>query len=371
MRDITNQKFLHPKLLGALSISLLSCNQLLAHGNHDLSSKDLSGPRGIIKLDWQADNIARTFTAGYPDSFGISSFLRRELPSRYQLHDKQCIKANFIAFDISDQFAFNIDEPVEVSFSFDRSKTDNVLFSYDANGKTDAIHSLQNQHSQSPQLFTKTVTIDRTRFANRGMDGADFAIVAEGTYDLDQQQQLSTFGLCDIRFKRSYQSQQQTADTHSLTLNWLDAGQATSVRFGLYDSSGRAVLPSDDALDIHYYDKDRKLLSLQNYQPRSQPWPHSNRHFSYAKGQYRVEVPAGTYQLIASKGPEYRVIKQTIELSKAIITTISSYNAGTTCPPKAGTPVMCISICAVTNGHTTTILWPSCRQRMYTFPICY
>ena len=316
MLNFTHPKLLNFQLLGALTISAVSCNLLYAHGSHDLSNDDLSGPRGIIDLPWQAENVQRTFTAGYPDTFGIQSFLRRKLPKTYTVNGKQCIKTNFIALDIKDAFAFNIDETIEVNLSFDSSETDNVLVSFDANGKTDAIQKIEHQHQGKSGLFTQTLKLDRARFANRGMDGADFAIAAEGTYDLDHQDQLSTFGLCDVSFKRTGSSKTDHKNLATLTLNWQDKGEATAVRFGLYDQTGKAVLPSEDAIDIHYYENDRKLLSLQNYQPRSQPWPHSNRHFSYAKGQYRVQLPAGEYQLVATKGPEYRVINKTITVTE-------------------------------------------------------
>ncbi|WP_339673480.1 CehA/McbA family metallohydrolase [Dasania marina] len=310
----------HLSTVRALAIATianaLSCSLVFAHGGDHapISIDSLSGPRGLVDLDWQAKNINRTFTAGYPDSFGRSSFFRRVLPSNYQHQGKQCINANFVAFDINDSYAHNIDEIVEIELTFDANKTDSVYYGYDANNDASAGGEIKHTKGGEQAFYKTTLKLNRARFANRGMDGADFALTAVATYEIDAADQLSTFGLCDIAIKRSNTTKTDTKPAN-LSIQWRENNQPTAVRFGIYDQTGRAVLPSKDAIDIQFYEKTRKSLSLNNYQPKSQPWPHQNRNISYANDQYQTQLPAGLYTIVASKGPEYKVVNQQIEIA--------------------------------------------------------
>ena len=87
-------------------------------------------------------------------------------------------------------------------------------------------------------------------------------------------------------------------------------GRAVSARLGLYDATGRTPLPSDQSLLLHRYADDTRLLWTA---PRL-VWPNPNRQVFYVDGRYEAEVPAGSYELVASKGPEYRVYQGTVDV---------------------------------------------------------
>ena len=79
---------------------------------------------------------------------------------------------------------------------------------------------------------------------------------------------------------------------------------------GIYDATGRMPLPSEDAVPIGYYgDEVRQIFLRTSYDSRD-PWPVDNRYVFYSDGQYKAQIPAGDYDLVVSKGPEYRVVHQ-------------------------------------------------------------
>jgi hypothetical protein len=113
--------------------------------------------------------------------------------------------------------------------------------------------------------------------------------------------------ICDLKINRSYQTAAPTA-FGTLNLNVSDgAGNATPARIGLYDATGRMPLPADDALTIRNYADLTRQVFLRSTHGTISPWPHDNRHIFYIDGEYLAELPAGEYELVVSKGPEYEV----------------------------------------------------------------
>ena len=74
-------------------------------------------------------------------------------------------------------------------------------------------------------------------------------------------------------------------------------------------------LPSNDALPIKTYDDVNRQLFLRATHGKVTPWPHDNRYVFYIDGEYRAELPAGTYTLILSKGPEYQIHQETVTVA--------------------------------------------------------
>ena len=89
-------------------------------------------------------------------------------------------------------------------------------------------------------------------------------------------------------------------------------GREVPARLGLYDTTGSTPLPSDESLLVHRYADHTRLLWTA---PRL-VWPTPNRQVFYVDGSYEAAVPAGTYQLVASKGPEYRVYGGTLDVKE-------------------------------------------------------
>ncbi len=49
----------------------------------------------------------------------------------------------------------------------------------------------------------------------------------------------------------------------------------------------------------------------------SMHWPTENQSAFYVTGRYEAEVPVGRYDLVVSKGPEYRIFRKTIEVKSS------------------------------------------------------
>ncbi|WP_240946091.1 CehA/McbA family metallohydrolase [Pseudomaricurvus alkylphenolicus] len=291
----------------------------IAHGLPEA----MDGPRGVVMLDWHRENISRTLTAGYPESFGLSSFFGRVKPTIKTVGGKRCVHANFIGFDVDDNFAFDIDEPVELELLLHQPNQTTLVYGYDANGKANATGSqVLSPKAEEGTWQTVKFTLDRARFANRGMRGTDFAVTTLSTIAPGSEHEDSTLTLCDLTLTRSGQNPEGVSNPEgslqeaSLELRIVESGSRhpTPVRMGIYDASGRALLPSEDALPLQYYETEIRQYALKSFNERSQPWPHTNRYVFYSDGSYRTSLPAGDYWIVASKGPEYRWLLQRIQV---------------------------------------------------------
>jgi hypothetical protein len=122
-------------------------------------------------------------------------------------------------------------------------------------------------------------------------------------------QPLPDLTVCDIRIARSF-------ETPAMEYGWLDLGIAdedgkpTAARMGLYGEGGRLPVPAPDAVEIRKFEDLTRTYLLQP----SAVWPHPNRFVFYVDGSYRAQVPAGRYRLVATKGIEYRMLDETVEI---------------------------------------------------------
>src|SRR5262249_24023344 len=117
--------------------------------------------------------------------------------------------------------------------------------------------------------------------------------------------------LCDISIARSGTTRPLPAKGRlHVEIKDAQTGQAIPARLGLYDTTGRTPLPSDQALMIHRYADDRRVVWVA---PRL-VWPSTERQAFYVDGSYDSEVPAGSYNVVATRGPEYRVFTSTVDV---------------------------------------------------------
>jgi len=265
-----------------------------------------SNPRGLLVLDWQAQHISRTLTAGYPDSLGLYSFLKREPPVLSTVAGQRCVSSNFLSLDVSDSFAFDIDETVTLDLLLDSTSAVSLLYAYDGIGNG-APTSLSIEPSGEGRLRSYHLELPRARFANRGMAQTDIALATLATMDPTYESPNAVFTLCGLVVRRNNKLSQKTL-SGEIQLHVRDAGTGTTTaaRVGIYDSTGRAVLPAQAALAIPYYDEWVRSFVLRGSAVGAQPWPVANRHVFYTDGRYRGHHPAGQYTLVVSKGPEYR-----------------------------------------------------------------
>ncbi|MBT8132580.1 MAG: hypothetical protein KJO35_09955, partial [Gammaproteobacteria bacterium] len=256
-------------------------------------------------MDWEASNISRVLASGYGDSFGTEAWARKGLPEVVEVEGRQCLQGSYFLFDVDDEFAFDIDEPVTIAFEFDRTRSEGFFISYDQNVVAENVQEFA--LTESEQLWhTHTFTLPRARFANRGESGTDFSVTApDGTWFGDPAASHKIV-LCGIRITRSNETP-VVAERGQLRLSVDDElARPTPARIGLYDATGRMPLPAAAAVTINNYEDRTKQVFLRNSHGMIPQWPHDNRWFFYVDGRYETALPAGDYTLVVSKGPEYR-----------------------------------------------------------------
>jgi hypothetical protein len=282
---------------------------------------EFSGAHGTVAVDWTAPNISRVISSGYGDSFGMEAWVRMGFPEPLEVDGRQCIDGSYLLFDVDDDFAFDIDETVTIEFLFDRTRSSGFWISYDRNVISEPLQEVVFDDSDE-QWQTQMVTLERARFANRGESGSDFGIAAPDGLWYGDPEKNHRIVLCDLKISRA-NSTVSPGESGELILTVNDEnGEPTPARIGLYDQTGRMPLPSDGALTIHNYDDRTKQIFLRETHGKIAPWPHDNRNFFYADGEYSASLPAGTYTLVVSKGPEYLLGGTTVEIGEGEATTV-------------------------------------------------
>ena len=295
----------------------LRCLSALLFLSSLAAAHEFSGAHGTVVVDWSAPNISRVLSSGYGDSFGTEAWARDGFPELVEVDGRQCMQGTYFLFDVDDAFAFDIDETVQLELLFDRTRSEGFLLSYDQN--VVAENTTEFAFLESDQSWqTATVTLERARFANRGESGSDFTIAAlDGTWFGDPAANHKVV-LCDVRMTRSNETP-RPAGVGTLRLTVADEkSRPTPARIGLYSASGRMPLPAAGALTINNYDDRTKQIFLRRTHGKVPPWPHENRHFFYTDGVYEAELPAGTYELVVSKGPEYRVVEMQVDIGAGV-----------------------------------------------------
>ena len=285
----------------------------LAHDS--LPAGDFNGPRGTVEMTWKPKHIARVFSSGYGDSFGLETAAKEGFPVLETIDGRSCVDGSFFLFDVNDDYAFDVDEDIEMEILFDRTRSNGFWFGYDRNAVAETATEIWFPQSEE-RWHREVVKLDRARFANRGQGGSDFAISALDAMWPGIPGEDHRIVICDIVLKRPGSDVSQVA-FGNLDLSISDAanGRPTSVRMGIYDSSGRMPLPSNDALTIHNYDDDIRQIFLRMSHATVTPWPSENRYIFYAASRYRARLPIGDYLLVVSKGPEYRVLERSFAIS--------------------------------------------------------
>jgi hypothetical protein len=276
-------------LVAASSAALIITSESIgAHG---------SEARLVRELAWKRPRIARALAVNRSE-LGLSG---SKVPAEVQtIAGQSCVVGPLIAFDVDDQVAFDIDEAVDVTLTYATPMTTPFTVAWDRNGGDGYGVSTEIAPSAGAGPHTVTLRLDRARFAGQGILKTDLAVGARG----------GTIALCDIQIART----NTTAAPGSYGQLRLevkdDAGRTVPARVGLYDARGRAPLPSDRALSVHRFADDVRLLWVN----RRTPWPSDHRQAFYISGSYDARVPAGLYDLVVTRGPEYRVYRGKVDV---------------------------------------------------------
>jgi hypothetical protein len=263
-----------------------------AHGNE---------ARLVEFLDWKpSEHVARIFGANRAHLEGLPSTTVR--PQIRTLEGESCLVGELIAFDVDDGYAFDIDEPVELKLTFAAEYTAPFLVGWDQSGGTGAglTPELTVKRDADSPFGSVTVTLERARLAGQGTQGADVAIAGRGG-----------MALCDIELARSGKTVAPTVFGElELTVKDAATGMLVPARVGLYDSTGRAPLASGEALMLQRFADDLRMLAVND----RTFWPSSNRQAFYVDGKYGARIPAGSYELVITRGPEYRAHRSFFEV---------------------------------------------------------
>lgn len=214
-----------------------------------------------------------------------------------------------IALQVDRRYAYNIDEPVTLTLTYAPALTEGPIeIAWDKNGGLGQ-GRLEVEPEPGAPFRTITVTLDRARFAGLGTSGVDLAIGA-----------ASGMALCDVQLRRSFATPAAAASGQvQLEVRDEATGALVPARVGIYDSSGRAPLPSPQALLVERFADKVRLLPVD---PRAF-WPTSNRQAFYVSGSYQAQLPAGTYELAITRGPEYRDYYGTFTVQKGQTTPVA------------------------------------------------
>ncbi len=271
---------------------VLWCLPLLSIA-HDIS------PRGIQPVDWHNAQISNVSVNASGSSIDIEG--------------KHCVTGSAINFNVLDEYAFDIDETLEVEVEFDiKTSHSEVALAYDGNGQDGMQVKAQLPKQGKTRWHRETFTLQRARFAGlQPARGTDFSLMPVADWfnidwskvDMDDVFNR-TVTVCAIAIKRSYKTPLPTSyGDFSLEIK-NEKGQIVPARIGLYDSSGRLPLPNTEALPIKYFYDLTRVVTLR---PGGEPWPVDNRRAFYVDGKYHDKLSAGTYRLVVARGQEYYV----------------------------------------------------------------
>lgn len=274
---------------------------VLAHNEH---------PLGRQQIAWSpSPEILRIFAYNF-DFAGGGDFVTWRPPGGLEAREgKQCLVGPYFFFDVLDEFAFDIDETVTIKLLFDRNSTEGFNLSYDHAVKPSVISRRFGKSDE--RWHWETVTLERARFANRKYAKTDFAIGGiNSLFPAENTGGGHQVTLCDIQIARSNDTVKPTT-LEKFSLSIVDENdEPTAARIGLYDSTGRAPL-AKSALSVHRFSEQIHELSLRQVPA---VWPSEGRFVFYIDGHYESHVAPGKYTLVVSKGPEYRLHVQDIEV---------------------------------------------------------
>ena len=294
-RTASNRSVFSCKILSA--VALFAILQFNANP-HEI------GARGSHILDWHTDDISRvvSFTP-----YGMAGEV-------VAIEGKECLQGYQFFFDVLDNLAFDIDEPVELAIEFDLATSiKNIRIDYDMNGGSNAPILFDLPDQNGDRFHVEHILLERARFSERGDFGTDFWISTHSDDDLQPRRNRPVTTICDVSITRSFStSDPDYYGWFNLTLRD-ENGETTPARLALYDDSNRMPLPGMSALSIEdFADRTRTMLLPVG----TVNWPSGNRYAFYSDGHYRTRLSTGDYDLVVTKGIEYRFVERRIRIER-------------------------------------------------------
>lgn len=271
-----------------LLLALLLPSNLLAHTNILW---------GVHETHWTSSQVSRVIGIG-----GAGN--------RIRIAGKDCVSGGFLGFDVRDDYAFDLDETVLVDIDlYVKSASAKVTVSYDGNESIANYWTNPGEPQEltlareSGSLTRHTAVLKRARFANLGFGNTDFAVSTSS--DAGWVESI----VCGVSIRRSNTASSDATFGMAQITVVDEHGHPTPARVGIYDASGRMPLPSDDALLLRHLSRESRVAAIG---PGTVSWPVKNRSAFYMNGRYRARLPVGNYELVVSKGPEYRMARYSL-----------------------------------------------------------
>jgi hypothetical protein len=153
------------------------------------------------------------------------------------VNGRSCAVASLLAFDVDDAYAFDIDEPVDITLTYaPEFSTTAFAVAWDKNAGEGYGISTDVKPDPGASLRRVTLRLDRARFAGQGILKTDLAVGARNQ---------GVVALCAVEVVRSGSTRSPSAFGRvHLDVKDAKSGRAVAARVGLYDVSGRTPLPS-------------------------------------------------------------------------------------------------------------------------------
>ena len=279
-------------------------------------------PESAHDVAWSAPGVARVVGLRFADVFGAFG-IAREVGRVEEVDGRRCVAGGFLAIDVDG--LHDVDVDVELKLVLDRTASEAVLVGFDGNGAAENVR-IVSIPSGDGRWADVHVTLERARFAGRGPRGTDVLLGAPGADFTRTDDESELIRIAAIEVRPVGDPSAPAADA-TLRLAITDEhGRPTAARVGVYSSDGREALPGPDAVPIQRYGEAVRHVALRSISaeesgpggPR-EPWPHANRWCMYVHGDWEAEVPSGTYDLVVSKGPEYRWARRRIALAPGAV----------------------------------------------------
>ena len=264
--------------------------------------------RYIEPIPWEKEHFSQVIGLGYPELGLELDIAHAEMRTIDGTH---CVDANIVSFDVDDDYAFEIDETVELTLTYAPEQTSAPAFMviWDQNGG-DGHGNIEVTPDPGATFREITVNLERARFAGLGARHTDLAIGAR----------RGRVALCDIAIARSGATQTPEAIGRiALSIIDNDTGRPIPARVGIYDASGRAPMPSEHAIPVNRFTD----VVRRHWLNRRTMWPSDNRQAFYTNGLYSARLPVGVYELVVTRGIEYRAYRGHFEISEGGMTDVT------------------------------------------------
>jgi hypothetical protein len=167
-------------------------------------------------LPWKKPHLSRVFAVGYTD-LGTNGRGSSEIKT---LNGQPCVVGPTLGFDVDDAYAFDIDEPVELTLTYVPAQTTarTLVVLFDKSGG-DGRGSIEVTPERAGTTAEAKLRLDRARFAGQGAQGTDFAIAAR----------QGTMALCDVVVTRSATTKPLAASGTMRSLSRSSVRSATTI----------------------------------------------------------------------------------------------------------------------------------------------